>query len=272
MTENILRAKPDSDTLVSLGDKKFFFELGPWDEDGYSDIKPGWFNTMLFISDTDLSSSEIEHLASLIGYYWKVTVKGPALTGISRIATNAFTVKTSFYASQSYDPVKRFGQFVNGLNDFLMEGSPIRRGKTRLVEPFGREINLSVRIDEIINQNGTPLSDVVIALQEDDKPPAPMPSMPPSDSKPPAPMPTRTLGDSKPPAPMPKASKRLAVTSPLDACVSIMALDIAKEFLPSGEQEILEIAMDVVKQNTELKLKLKETEAKLKAIKKVLKG
>lgn len=261
MTDPTFRFKPTKDALVALGNDKVFYDLGTFSKDGTpenSNLEPGWFKTMLFISDSDLSATEIDHLASLIGYYWKVTVKGPALTGITRIATNAFILKTDFYASKSYNPVQRFGQFVNGLNDFLLEGSPVRKGNTRLVEPFNRVINLSVRVDELADQS---VADAIVSGafydREENKPPAPMPATPPRDSK--------------PPAPMPNGSKRFFGHVPLDASVSLMALDIAKEFLPTGEQQILELAMEVVKQNAELKAKLKENEATLKAIKKIVK-
>lgn len=262
MTDPTFRFKPTKDTLVALGNDKVFYDLGTFSKDGSpenSNLEPGWFKTMLFISDSDLSATEIDHLASLIGYYWKVTVKGPAMTGITRIATNAFILKTDFYASKSYNPIQRFGQFVNGLNDFLLEGSPVRKGNTRLVEPFNRAINLSVRVDELADQS---VADAIVSGtfydREENKPPAPMPKL------------STPEGD-KPPAPMPNGSKRFFGHVPLDASVSLMALDIAKEFLPTGEQQILELAMEVVKQNTELKAKLKENEATLKAIKKIVK-
>lgn len=248
------RIKPDPDIYIGLGPNKVFFDLGEFTESGYPKNyrhTVGQFKTMMFIADTDLSATEIDHLASLIGYYWKIIVKGPALTGIERIATNAFIVKTDFSQSRSTTPSQRFGQFVYGLNKFLMEGSPVRAGKGRLVEPFGRKIDLSVRVDEM--KHGLRPEPMVVVYSDDDKPPAPMPATPPRDSKPPAPMPAGSR-------------KRIFKSNGLDASTNLMALEAAKDLLPQGEQDILELAMEVVRQNIEMAQKLRKAEATLEAI------
>ena len=234
------RIKPDPDIYIGLGPNKVFFDLGEFTESGYPKNyrhTVGQFKTMMFIADTDLSATEIDHLASLIGYYWKIIVKGPALTGIERIATNAFIVKTDFSQSRSTTPSQRFGQFVYGLNKFLMEGSPVRAGKGRLVEPFGRKIDLSVRVDEM--KHGLRPEPMVVVYSDDDKPPAPMPD---------------------------GSRKRIFKSNGLDASTNLMALEAAKDLLPQGEQDILELAMEVVRQNIEMAQKLRKAEATLEEI------
>lgn len=100
------------------------------------DVLPDEFYELRVKANRELTDAELAHLFELVEYSWTVTVKAPALEDFARSGKKSFTASADLSRSFSHDPKGRAKEFIDGLNDFIATGSPVRKtkGNTRAVE------------------------------------------------------------------------------------------------------------------------------------------
>lgn len=129
---------------VSVGGGWNFYEVT-------NDFTVGDFNSMLFIADVPLDDEQLNHFAGAIGYAWQATVRGEHMPTIHRHGDNGFYVFVSLSSSSRSNPGEAFLDFVDMVEEVVNAGSPLRKNKTRKVEPlpFEQWVTVSIWVDEI---------------------------------------------------------------------------------------------------------------------------
>lgn len=108
------------------------------------------FHQILIEANRALTDAEKDQLFELINYRWISVVRGQELEGYVDDSQNTIIVEAFSKYSFSSKPAERMDEFVEGLNDFIEEGSPIRitRNNTRLVEGIP-DLTVHVWIDNV---------------------------------------------------------------------------------------------------------------------------
>lgn len=117
--------------------KSVFVQVGPGDK-----VKE--FSSLRVEADRKLSPSESRQLFELVDYAWITMVRGQELTERVADTKESIVVDADLGRSFSSKPFERFDDFVSEINDFIKDGSPVRRDGTRKVEGLDVEVTLWV--------------------------------------------------------------------------------------------------------------------------------
>lgn len=120
------------------------------------DVYPREPYRMRFQADRPLSDEEMQHLAQLIGYEYRASVRGEPMGAPERDSPYSFMVFADTTKSSSDDLGMALERFEEGLPTTVTQGSPLRSTNrsgpgtkgTRLVEPFG-DVHLEVYYDDV---------------------------------------------------------------------------------------------------------------------------
>jgi hypothetical protein len=228
----------DTKALFLTINETRYFQLGKAD---YStpiegEVVAQDFTSMVFTANRALSNQELDHLSALIGFLWKTTVKGDRLTNVRRFDEITFVITVDLNSSTSRNPYGRFDEFSSKLNEFLAEGSPVRKDGTQLVEGIN-DVQLMIWLDEVSQE----------VEQESTAKLAKLASMP-----------------------SPFAPELLSGKTTDEISNKVRALVSIKDSLTPGEQDVLTMAHDLLVANADLVAKLAEAEAKLAAVRSAL--
>lgn len=193
------------------------------------------FDQLRFEANRPMTDAEVENLMQILGFVWKVTVRGERLLNFKRHGQNAVVVYVSLASSQSGKRFERFDEFLDTVNDYIADGSTVKKDGSQLVSGID---NLSVTVwaDEVYQE----LPVATAKLQKLANHPSPF-------------APANLSGKT-----------RDEIVRKLSALVSI------KDSMTTGEQDILAMAHDLMVITVEAEKKAKDAEAKLEAVKAAL--
>lgn len=113
----------------------------------------------IFKADRALEDREIDQIASLIGYAYRVTVSGEPMGLPQRLSSTAFKIAADTTKSYRDDISQAMAQFLDRIPTYLTDGSPVRTSNrkgpgtkdTRLIEGLGEAApKLTVYADDTI--------------------------------------------------------------------------------------------------------------------------
>lgn len=97
-------------------------------------MEPKEFSSLRIETSRPLRSAEARQLFALIDYAWITKVRGQELTERFPDSDTSMVVDADLGRSFSSKPWERFGEFAAEINDFIADGSTVRRDGTRKVE------------------------------------------------------------------------------------------------------------------------------------------
>jgi hypothetical protein len=211
-----------------------FYKLGS-DTPSGTEVVAAHFNQLRFEASRSMTDSEVEQLMQILGFVWKVTVRGDRLTQFKRNGQNAVIVYVSLSSSQSRSPFERFDEFVNSVNDYIADGSTVKRDGSQLVSGID---NLSVTVwaDDVYQE-------IPVAFTKLNK-----------------------LSN----RPSPFAPANLSGKTRDEIVRKVSAMVGIKDSMTTGEQDILAMAHDLMVIAAEAEKKAQDAEAKLEAVKAAL--
>lgn len=224
-----------------------YFRLG--ETEGATDIEApvmsGDFTSMLFQANRPLTDEEIHHLSGLIGYKWRMTVRGERLEDVRRYDERSFEIVAALRSSKRSNPTLQFDDFTEELNDFIAEGSPLRGSDGIQKVKAMDNTRLTIWVNEVSQELEPENFGKVAAAQS-----AKM---------------TAFLARKSPFAPALLSGK-----SEAEIIAKVKALVSIKDSLTPGEQDILTMAHDLMVAQADLVSKLAEAETKLEAVRTAL--
>lgn len=242
MSEFVEVANENTDADVATFDGITFFKLGTDTPSGLP-VVANDFEALRFEANRNLSTDEIQHLMQILGFVWKVTVRGDKLNTFEPDGPNAVVVYVELASSQSRSRFDRFDEFVAGVNDYIADGSTVKKDGSQLVGGM-EDVTVTVWADKVTQE----VTQETIERQAKLKKLASRPS---------------------PFAPEPLSGKtQEEIAKKLTALISI------RESLTAGEQDILTMAYDLLNfksDETKQAIAAKEAaEAKLDAVRTAL--
>lgn len=206
-----------------------FYKLGN-DTPSGTEVVAANFDQLRFEASRPMTDDEVAKLMQILGFAWKVTVRGERMLTFKRNGQNAVIVYVSISSSASRSPFERFDEFVNSLNDYIADGSTVKRDGSQLVTGID---NLSVTVwaDDVYQE---------------------LPLDTPKLQK---------LAN----RPSPFAAESLSGKSRDEIVRKLTALVSIKDSLTAGEQDILTMAHDLMAVAADAEKRAKDAEAKLDA-------
>lgn len=197
------------------------------------------FEFMFFEASRPITDEELYHLSGLLGYLWRVHVKGARLDDVRRNDEKSFEIYAPLTSSRSSNRYARFDDFVLELNDFIASGSTVKQDGTQKVKGM-ENLTLTVFVDtvtqELERENFFKNSKMAKLAAK----------------------------------PSPFAPERLSGKTTEEIVAKVQALVTIKNSLTPGEQDILTMAHDLIAAQYELAAKVAEAEEKLEAIRSAL--
>lgn len=206
-----------------------FYKLGADMPSGMAVVAAD-FNMIRFEANRPLTDVEVEQLMQILGFAWKVTVRGDRMLNFKRHGQNAVVVYVSLASSQSSKRFDRFDEFQEVVNDYIADGSTVKLDGSQLVAGI-ENLNVTVWVDEVYQE----LPVQYAKLQKLASRPSPF------------------VAESL------SGKSRDEIVRKLTAMVSI------KDSLTAGEQDILTMAHDLMAIAAEAEKKAKDAETKLEA-------
>lgn len=194
------------------------------------------FESMVFQADRDITDEELYQLSGLLGFLWKMTVKGERLTDVTRLDERMFLIRASIASSTSRNAYARFDDFVEQMNEFVADGSPVKKDGSQLVEGV-ENVKLSIWVDSVTQELERKNFSKLEALAA---------------------------------KPSPFAVASLSGKTADEIANKVKALVSIKDSLTPGEQDILTMAHDLMVAQAAMAAKLAEAEAKLEAVRSAL--
>lgn len=133
-------------------------------DDGYAEtfyrrregVYAAWPYSMRFQANRPLSDEESNHLAQLIGYQYRSTVRGESMGDPERDTPYSFVMSADTTKTSSDDLGMALERFEDGLNGTVQEGSPVRTTNrsgpkgTRLVDGFNDpDLKIEIYYDSV---------------------------------------------------------------------------------------------------------------------------
>lgn len=229
MSETVEARNSETEAEVTTFCDVPFYKLGN-DTPSGSPVVAAHFDALRFEASRPMTDAEVQHLMQILGFAWKVTVRGDKMLSFKRNGQNAVVVYVSLSSSSSRNPFERFDEFQEVVNDYIADGSTVKRDGSQLVSGID---NLSVTVwaDDVYQE----LPEQYSKLQKLANRPSPF------------------VAESL------SGKSRDEIVRKLTALVSI------KDSLTAGEQDILTMAHDLMAVAAEAEKRAKDAEAKLDA-------
>lgn len=122
-------------------------------------VYPDTPDAMRFQTDRELTDEDIQRFASLVGYAYRVEVRGEPLSDPVRDSPYSFVIGTDMTKSQSDDLGMALERFEEALPQLIAEGSPERKTDragegtkgTRLIDGVGAGIRFETYYDDVVD-------------------------------------------------------------------------------------------------------------------------
>lgn len=234
MSETVEARNSETEAAVVTFEGTPFYKLGSETSSG-APVVAAHFDALRFEASRSMNDAEVQHLMQILGFAWKVTVRGDKLLHFKRDGQNSVVVYVSLLSSSSRSPFERFDEFQEVVNDYIADGSTVKRDGSQLVSAID---NLSVTVwaDDVYQE------------------------LPVATAK------LRKLAN----RPSPFAPANLSGKTRDEIVRKLSALVSIQDSMTTGEQDILAMAHDLMVITVEAEKKAKDAEAKLEAVKAAL--